>query len=142
MKLLKRVILLLEFALVIPLVTTACGGGGPQEQTFELEIREGFLVQEESVLRVKQDDTVTIVVAADEPINFHLHGYDIERDVEPGEPATLEFTADATGSFPFTIHIEVEEHEEGAEHEEEQEGEDEEHEEEETELGRLEVQPR
>jgi hypothetical protein len=54
---------------------------------------------------VKQDDSVTIMVTADEPVAFHLHGYDIERTAEPGAPATLEFTADATGSFPFTIHV-------------------------------------
>ncbi len=133
MKLVKRVTLLLGFALAMSLVMVACGGGGPQERTFELEIREGSLVQEESVLQVKQDDIVTIVVTADEPLEFHLHGYDIELDVEPGEPATMEFTADATGSFRFTIHIEDEEHEEGVENEEEGE---------EIELGRLEVQPR
>jgi len=141
MKIVKRVTLLAQFALAMFLAITACGGEVPQERTFELEIREGSLVQEEPVLRVKQNDTVTIVVTADEHIGFHLHGYDIEQDAEPGEPATLEFTADATGSFPFTIHIETGDHEEGADHEEVQKGEHG-HEEEETELGRLEVQPR
>ena len=141
MKLVKLIILLAGFALAMPPIMTACGGGSPQERTFELEIREGSLVQEESVLQVKQDDMVTIVVTADEHIVFHLHGYDIEQNAEPGKPATLEFTADATCSCPFTFHIEAEEHEEEADHDEEQEGEHE-HEEEETELGRLEVQPR
>jgi|ETNmetMinimDraft_11_1059920.scaffolds.fasta_scaffold178281_1 hypothetical protein len=141
MKVIKRVILLAQFALAMFLTPTACSSGVPQERTFELEIREGSLVQEESVLRVKQNDTVTIVVTADEHVGFHLHGYAIEKDAEPGEPATLEFTADATGSFPFTIHIEAEDHEEGADHDEVQKG-GHGHEEDETELGRLEVQPR
>ncbi len=129
----KLITLLLGFALAMPLAMVACGGGGPQERTFELEIREQSLVREESVLRVKQDDIVTIVVTADVNLEFHLHGYDIELDVETGEPATMKFTADATGSFRFTIHIEDEEHEVGVENEEEGE---------EIELGRLEVQPR
>ena len=122
----KLVTLLLGFALVMPLVMVACGGGGPQERTFELEIRERSLVQDESVLGVKQDDIVTIVVTADEHFEFHLHGYDIELDVEPGEPATMEFTADATGSFRLVMHIEAD----GQAGEEA------------IELGRLEVQPR
>lgn len=133
MKVIKRVILLAQFALAMFLTPTACSSGVPQERTFELEIREGSLVQEESVLRVKQNDTVTIVVTADEHVGFHLHGYAIEKDAEPGEPATLEFTADATGSFPLTSHVEAEGDEEG-EHEES--------EEEHIPLGRLEVLPR
>ena len=113
------------------LALAACGGGEPAERTFELEILGGSLVQEESILKVKQDDMVTIVVAADEHVSFHLHGYDIEQVAKPGEPATMEFTADATGRFRFTIHIEAEDHEkEGEDYEEE------------IELGRLEVQPR
>jgi len=111
---------------ILSLVVAACGGGEPQEHTFELEIQKGSLVQGDSVLRVKQDDIVTIVVTADERIAFHLHGYGIGIGVGPGEPATMEFTADATGNFHFTIHIEVEGQAGG----------------EEIELGRLEVQPR
>ncbi len=122
----KLITLLLGFVLAMSLVMTACGSGDPQERTFELEIRERSLVQEESVLQVKQDDMVTIVVTADEDLEFHLHGYDIELEVVPEEPATMEFTADATGSFRFTIHIEAEGQAGG----------------EEIELGRLEVQPR
>jgi hypothetical protein len=101
---------------ILSLVAAGCGGGEPQEHTFELEIQEGSLVQGDSVLRVKQDDMVTVVVAADEPVSFHLHGYDIEKEAKPGEPATLEFIADATGSFRFTIHVGAEEHMEGMQH--------------------------
>ncbi len=122
----KLITLLLGFVLMMSLTMIACGGGDPQEWTFEMEIRERSLVQEKSVLRVKQDDIVTIVVTTDEHVAFHLHGYGIGIGVEPGEPATMEFTADATGNFHFTIHIEVEGQAGG----------------EEIELGRLEVQPR
>jgi hypothetical protein len=76
---------------------------------------------------------VTIVVTADEPLEPHLHGYDIELDVDPGESATTESIIDTTGSFRFTIHIENGEHEEEIENEEE---------EEEIDLRRLEVQLR
>jgi hypothetical protein len=105
-------------AIIVLLVFTAaaCGGGKPKEHSFELEIRDGSLVQGEQVLQVKQDDMVTMVVTADEPVSFHLHGYDIEKGAKPGEPATLKFTADATGSFPFTMHVGAEDHIEGEEH--------------------------
>ncbi len=122
------------------LAAVGCGGGDPEERTFELEIKEGILAQGESMLEVKQDDLVTILATSDGPVSFHLHGYDIEKTAEPGEPATLVFTATATGSFPFTIHLGAEEHEEEGEHEEEQEESEEEGED--IELGRLAVQPR
>ena len=97
----------------------ACGDGESKEQTFELEIRDGGLVQTESRLIVKQGDMVTIVVSTDEPISFHLHGYDIEKTATPEEPAQLVFEADGTGSFPYTIHVvgdgHADEHNEGAE---------------------------
>jgi hypothetical protein len=98
----RRAFLFLGMLLLV--VGTACGGGEPQDRVFELEIQGQALVQGESVLRVNQDDTVTIVVASDEHVSFHLHGYDIEKETEPGAPAILAFTASATGSFPFTIH--------------------------------------
>ena len=144
------VIVLLALAVAMSLLLSACTGGGTQERTFQLEIQDESLVQEESVLEVKQGDMVTMVVASDVPLSFHLHGYDIEKEAKPGEPATLEFTADATGSFRFTIHVEAESQEEEGQHEEDEEteheeGEETEHEEgeeEDIELGRLEVQPR
>ena len=134
---------------LVLLAVAACGGGEPQEQTFALEIQDGSLVQEDTVLRVKQDDTVTMVVTADEPVSFHRHGYDIEKVAGPGEPATLEFIADATGSFRFTMHRGPEEHDEDEAAEEEHEGEDAsaddrtgDEDEGEIDLGRMEVRPR
>jgi hypothetical protein len=99
----RAVVAVLTAALALALA--ACGGGDPEEHTFELRVEGGALAQGASLLEVKKDDTVTITVSADEPISFHLHGYDIEKEAAPGEPATLAFTADATGSFPFTIHV-------------------------------------
>jgi hypothetical protein len=121
MKISSLSVKLLAAAGLLPLLllaAAACGSGEPQEQTFELAIEHGSLVQEDSVLRVKQDDTVTMLVTADEPVSFHLHGYDLEMEAKPGAPATLEFIADATGSFRFTIHRGAEDHEmgEGMEH--------------------------
>lgn len=123
----------------------ACSGGEPEEHTFELRVQEQSLTQEDSVLRVKIGDMVTLVVSADEHISFHLHGYDIEKEASPEEPAILDFIANATGSFPFTIHVVKEIHEDADSHvegEEEDHTEEDEEPEEEVELGRLEVQPR
>jgi len=61
---------------------------------------------------------VTLRWTSDIPVEVHLHGYDLEEEVSPGEETDLSFEADLTGRF------EIEEHET------------------ETELGTLLVQPR
>ena len=144
----RAVVAVLTAALA--LAVAACGGGDPEEHTFELRVEGGALAQGASLLEVKKDDTVTITVSADEPISFHLHGYDIEKEAAPDAPATLAFTADATGSFPFTIHLLGGSHEGEEGHDDDDKSHDEEegsHEgnsdhAEEVELGRLQVQPR
>jgi hypothetical protein len=35
---------------------------------------------------------------------LHLHGYDIETRVGPGEPAVTAFAARWTGRFPVAVH--------------------------------------
>ncbi len=98
-------LLFLGLALSLVMLLAACGSSEPEDRIFNLEIHDGALVQGQSPLEVKQDDEVTIVVVSDEHVSFHLHGYDIEQEAEPGAPTTLVFTANATGSFPFTIHV-------------------------------------
>ena len=105
MKLINTRVITTALTVVTALVVAACAGGELKEHTFELQVQKQSLTQGDSVLRVKEDDTVTIVVTSDEPISFHLHGYDIEKEARPNEPATLAFTANYTGSFPFTIHV-------------------------------------
>ena len=93
-------------ALAIIFIVAACGGGGePEEVVFDLQISDQGLVGSEPDLEVKQDDEITFNVTSDSPANFHLHGYDHELDLSPNVTGSFSFTADATGSFPITIHI-------------------------------------
>ncbi|MEE9198341.1 MAG: hypothetical protein V3U26_00940, partial [Dehalococcoidia bacterium] len=89
---------------VAMLVLASCGGnGGPEEHTIDLEITERRVVGED-VIKVKQGDTVTLRWSTDEPLEVHLHGYDLEIDVEPGEVGLLELVVDATGRFMLEGH--------------------------------------
>ena len=80
------------------------GASGPTERTITIELERGQIAGDASNWQVNANDEVTLVVRSDEPVNFHLHGYDLEQDVTPEDPATFNFTANATGSFPITIH--------------------------------------
>ena len=95
-------------AAVLSLALAACGGGEgasePRERTVTIELERGQIANDASNWQVKANDEVTLIVRSDEPVNFHLHGYDLEQDVTPEEPVEFTFTAHATGSFPITIH--------------------------------------
>ena len=95
----------LAAAVALTTLIASCGGGEPEELTFNLEIKQRALSEEDSTIEVKQDDMLTIVLTSDEPVTYHLHGYDLEGSASPDMPATLEFDAYATGSFPITIHV-------------------------------------
>jgi hypothetical protein len=70
-----------------------------------IEIKGGQPVGGVQDIKVKKGDQVTIVVSADAEDDIHLHGYDIEKPVEPGKPATFKFTADIEGIFEIESHV-------------------------------------
>lgn len=55
-------------------------------------------------IRVTVNSHVTIQVTSDTADEVHLHGYDIEKELEPGKPTTLSFVADQTGIFELELH--------------------------------------
>jgi heme/copper-type cytochrome/quinol oxidase subunit 2 len=54
-------------------------------------------------VRVSRGEKVRIQVEADHAEEVHVHGYDLKKDVAPGKPAVLEFTADAPGVFEVEL---------------------------------------
>lgn len=79
-------------------------GTKADELTFELRIERGQLPLNKRLIRIKQGDVVKLRWSTDRPIALHLHGYDIERKVEPGAIQEMTFTARATGRFPVQEH--------------------------------------
>ena len=75
---------------------------GPQDRDFDVSIKDGEMSSEE--ISVNQGDTVTLRVNADEPTELHVHGYDVEQEVEPGTEAEIDFEADLTGRFEIEAH--------------------------------------
>jgi heme/copper-type cytochrome/quinol oxidase subunit 2 len=54
-------------------------------------------------VRVSRGEKVRIQVEADHAEEVHVHGYDLKKDVAPGRPAVIEFTADAPGVFEVEL---------------------------------------
>ena len=74
----------------------------PRERILEARVAGGEM--EPGELSVTEGDEVTLRVSSDEPVELHLHGYDIEGEVSPDEPADLRFEADLTGRFEIEDH--------------------------------------
>jgi hypothetical protein len=54
-------------------------------------------------LRFKQGETVRFRVRADTTDEVHVHGYDLMKDIAPGETISFSFPASITGIFEVEL---------------------------------------
>lgn len=122
----RKHLALLVVALVLLAGLSACGGSGSSDeavapappsseptatgpaasaQTLEVKVVNGQPVGGTKTLEVKQGDNVMITVEVDAPQELHLHGYDIEKEAQPGTPTVFEFTANLEGIFDLESHL-------------------------------------
>ena len=94
--------------------TTTAGGARPPRRTSvtpsapaaeSIQIRGGEVVGGPKTIKVTKGDRVRIVVSADAEDDIHLHGYDIEKKVEPGKPARFDLVASIEGQFEMESHV-------------------------------------
>ena len=78
--------------------------GQAAELTFNLRIERGHVPASMRLVRVTEGDVVTLRWIVDRPVVLHLHGYDVEKRVEPGVVGEMKFTARTTGRFPLHVH--------------------------------------
>ena len=76
----------------------------PQERNFRIEARQYAYSPAE--LEVNSGDTVTVqLVSTDVVHGLYIDGYDISVEADPGQTATLRFTADRSGSFRMRCNV-------------------------------------
>jgi hypothetical protein len=76
----------------------------PRPARVRITVRNGLPVGGVRRVTVSRGRRVTLIVNADVTDHVHLHGYDIMRDVAPGQPATISFRATILG----TVEAELE----------------------------------
>ncbi len=76
----------------------------PRPKVTRIELRDHVAVGEAKSIEVQKGDQVRVVVSSDRDDDIHLHGYDIERTVAPGKPATFAFRASIEGVFELESH--------------------------------------
>lgn len=130
-------VLITSVSVIGVIVAVACGGSAPEAVAIPVNVSGETMTP--GTIRVKQGDMVTLKIDAQEDGEFHLHGYDIEQDIDADEVANFYFVADATGRFKITFHHSGEDDEKkedkDGDHHEKEEGE-------EIDIGFLEVGPR
>lgn len=66
---------------------------------FDLALKAGGLPKEQRTIKVQQGDNVELRWTSDQPVRLHLHGYDVEVAVKPGEPTVTVLNARMAGRF-------------------------------------------
>jgi heme/copper-type cytochrome/quinol oxidase subunit 2 len=76
----------------------------PQERTFRIDARQ--FAYSPSELAVNAGDTITIeLISTDVVHGLYIDGYDLAVEADPGQTATMTFTADRSGSFRFRCNV-------------------------------------
>jgi heme/copper-type cytochrome/quinol oxidase subunit 2 len=74
----------------------------PQERVYGATIKDGAMSPAE--ISVEEGDQVTLRLTSDRLVEVHLHGYDLEEEVLPGEETDLSFEAEIAGRFENEDH--------------------------------------
>ena len=90
------------FAVLRPDEPGGPAADAPRERTIQLAVEDGAMSPDE--VEVGEGDRMKLLLTSDELVEVHLHGYDLEREIEPGETTTLSFEADLTGRFEIEDH--------------------------------------
>jgi hypothetical protein len=74
------------------------------EQRIEVTFAHGEASGDTGRVPVALGTPVTLVVTSDVADKVHVHGYDIEKELTPGTPVTLQFDATVAGVFEVELH--------------------------------------
>lgn len=69
-----------------------------------IRLADGKVTPNGEKMNVAKGTRVTLQITSDHDDTIHVHGFDVEKEVKAGEPATLTFTADQVGSFEVESH--------------------------------------
>lgn len=87
------------FLLAVLACALAPAAQAQEVRCFDLALKGGELPKAERTIKVKEGDAVELRWTSDQPMRLHLHGYDIEVAVKPGEPAVMAFKGRMAGRF-------------------------------------------
>ena len=91
-------------ALLVAFAPLPYSTSAPSERFFHVEA--GDFAYFPTVLQVNPGDKVTIELASTDVVHgLYVDGYDVSVTADPGQPATLSFVADRTGTFRLRCSV-------------------------------------
>ncbi len=97
-------LLLAMAALVVAFAPLPAPVVAPQERTIQIDA--GQFAYSPSEVAVNPGDTITIeLVSTDVVHGLYIDGYDLSVEADPGQAATMTFTANKPGSFRFRCNV-------------------------------------
>ncbi|HLM05964.1 MAG TPA: hypothetical protein VK402_12350 [Blastococcus sp.] len=83
---------------------SASSTSAPAGQRIEVQVSGGRVTGDSGRVPVSPGAPVTVVVTSDVADTAHLHGYDLDAELSPGQPAELTFDATIPGVFELELH--------------------------------------
>lgn len=97
-------LLIVMTGLVVAFAPLPAPAVAPQARTFRIDARQ--YAYSPSELKVNAGDTVTLQLVSNDVVHgLYVDGYDVSVEADPGQTATLTFTADKSGSFRFRCNV-------------------------------------
>lgn len=91
-------------ALLVAFAPLPNSAPAPTERLYRVEA--GDFAYSPAVLQVNPGDQVTIELASTDVVHgLYVDGYDLSVTADPGQPATLTFTANRTGAFRLRCSV-------------------------------------
>ncbi|MEV7615620.1 hypothetical protein [Streptomyces sp. NPDC089799] len=82
----------------------AASGGATADRTVTVSVRDGKVSPAPGRTELKRGQSVALRVTSDRADTLHVHGYDRELALPPGQEATLLLAVDRTGLFEVETH--------------------------------------
>ena len=83
---------------------TASGTAEAAGQRIEVQVAGGQVSGDTGRVPVTVGEHVTLVITSDVADEVHVHGYDLETALSPGQPAEIAFDATIPGVFEVELH--------------------------------------
>lgn len=86
--------------------SASSGEATETEQAVEVSVAvtDGKVEPKPRRVEVARDSQVRLIVTSDVDDELHVHGYEVEAELEAGRPTTVELVADQTGIFEVETH--------------------------------------
>jgi hypothetical protein len=76
----------------------------PAGQRIEVQVSGGAVSGDTGRVPVAAGEHLTLVITSDVADEVHVHGYDLEAELSPGQPTEIAFHATIPGVFEVELH--------------------------------------